>query len=112
MQVAKHTTAAQVAQFKAAIATALVAGGRFSSIDEVHEHVAFSIEGHFAKRAWWQADCYLNQFVTAFSQNVSVPASPETRAWSDYEGGHVLWDSRKAETAARRIAADCGIEVR
>lgn len=110
MNTSKKTTFAQAEKLKSLVAEALVAGGKFDSVAQVHEHIAYYIPGHFEKRAWWHADVYLSHFVLNFSENVSIPASQESREWScGFEGGHVLWDSRSAKTAARSLAQSAGV---
>ncbi len=106
----KSVTDKQLAILKTEALAVLRSAKQFEgcSDDEIVEHVLSY--GHTKKN--WIADSWLNCIVSSFSQNVSIAPSPESRMWSGMEGGHVLWDSRKAEALARETAAKCGIALK
>lgn len=106
----KSVTTSQIATLQAAVLPILRGDRQFAGCTdaEIVEHVL--TPGYTKKN--WIADSWLNCIISSFSNNVSVAPSQESRDWSGMEGGRLLWDSRSAEQMARKLANQCGIELK
>lgn len=108
-----NVTSAKLSILAAKAEPIIMASGHYKSIDELREDLEWRHTSLLGSVAAKKASLYLIMIESALTVTTRTAPTQETADWScGFEGGHVFHDTRNGEAMARRIAAECGIQLR